>query len=121
MPYQISLNDDKKRFSPRGYLTDYLAEETASAISASANKSDPFFLFLSLTAPHTPLQALRSDYDQLEHINDELTRVYAAMVLAVDRAVGTVLNSLDKHGITDNTLVIFSNDNGAPSTLHCVM
>jgi arylsulfatase A-like enzyme len=111
--YQVSRNDDRRQFAPKGYLTDYFAQEADAAITA--NKNNPFFMFLSLTAPHTPYQALKSDYDQLSHITDELTRVYAAMIVALDRAVGTVLASLKKNGLTDDTLVIFTNDNGAPS------
>ena len=111
--YQVSRNGEKQQFAPKGYLTDYFANEAASAITS--NKNNPFFLFLSLTAPHTPYQALRSDYDKLAHIEDELSRVYAAMILSVDRAVGTVLDSLRTNGLIDDTLVIFTNDNGAPS------
>ena len=111
--YQVSRNGESRQFAPKGYLTDYFAKEAAAAITA--NKHNPFFLFLSLTAPHTPYQALKTDYDQLAHITDELTRVYAAMVVALDRAVGTVLASLRQNGLDDDTLVIFTNDNGAPS------
>jgi arylsulfatase A-like enzyme len=111
--YQVSRNGEKKQFAPKGYLTDYFAEEAASAIAL--NRNNPFFLYLSLTAPHTPYQALRSDYDQLGHITDELTRVYAAMILSVDRAVGTVLESLRENALIEDTLIIFTNDNGAPS------
>lgn len=64
--YQVSKNGDKQQFAPKGYLTDYFANEADAAITA--NRNNPFFLFLSLTAPHTPYQALKSDYDQLSHI-----------------------------------------------------
>lgn len=111
--YQVSKDGEQRQFSPRGYLTDYFAEEADAAITA--NRHNPFFLYLSLSAPHTPYHALRSDYDKLGDIHDELSRVYAAMILAVDRAVGTVLQSLERNGLTDNTIVIFTNDNGAPS------
>lgn len=111
--YQVSRNGEKKQFAPKGYLTDYFASEADAAITA--NKHNPFFLFLSLTSPHTPYQALRRDYDRLAHISDELTRVYAAMILSLDRAVGTVISSLQRNGLSDDTLVIFTNDNGAPS------
>jgi arylsulfatase A-like enzyme len=113
VPYHVSRNGEKKRFAPKGYLTDYFAKEAAAAITV--NKENPFFLYLSLSAPHTPLQALKSDYDQLGHIDDELTRVYAAMIVALDRAVGVVLESLKSNGLSDDTIVIFTNDNGAPS------
>ena len=63
---------------------------------------------------HTPLQALQSDYDQLSFIDDHVERVQAAMVLALDRGVGKIRRALEEQGLTDNTLIVFSSDNGAP-------
>jgi arylsulfatase A-like enzyme len=71
-------------------------------------------MYLALNAPHTPIQATRSDVEALSFIEDERLRVYAAMVLAVDRAVGRVRAALEAQGIADNTILIFSSDNGAP-------
>ena len=50
------------------YMTDYLADEAVKAIAANRNR--PFFLYLAFNAPHTPLQALRADYDALPQIED---------------------------------------------------
>ena len=105
--------DGGVKFAPSEYLTDYLARQTAKAIHT--NKDRPFFVYTAFNAPHTPLQALRSDYDQLAHIPDELTRVYGAMIMALDRGVGTILQALKEAGVDDNTIVIFTNDNGAPN------
>ncbi len=102
--------DQGARFAPDGYLTDYLAREAARAIDANANR--PFFLYLAFNAPHTPLQALRSDYDALPQIADPRLRTYAAMIRALDRGVGTVLEALRANGLEQNTLVIFTSDNG---------
>jgi arylsulfatase A-like enzyme len=98
------------RFRPDGYLTEYFTRKAVSAIEA--NKNRPFFLYLAHWAPHTPLQALKSDYDALGHIEDHTLRVYAAMIRALDRGVGEVLNALRAHGLEDNTIVIFTSDNG---------
>ncbi len=98
------------RFAPSGYLTDYLADEAAKAIAANRNR--PFFMYLSFNAVHTPLQALKSDYDALANIPDHRLRVYAAMVRALDRGVGKVLDALRTNGLEDNTLVVFTSDNG---------
>src|SRR5574338_68788 len=81
--------DGGPRFAPDAHMTDYLAREAARAIAA--NRSRPFFLYLAFNAPHTPLQALRADYDALPQIADHTLRTYAAMVRGLDRGVGTVL------------------------------
>ncbi|MFO0691239.1 MAG: sulfatase-like hydrolase/transferase [Myxococcota bacterium] len=104
--------DGGPRFRPDAYMTDYLAREAANAILA--NKNRPFFLYLAFNAPHTPLQALKSDYDALVRIADPRLRTYAAMIRALDRGVGTVLEALRANGLEENTLVLFTSDNGAP-------
>jgi arylsulfatase A-like enzyme len=98
------------RFAPSHYLTDYLADEASKAIRANRNR--PFFMYLSFNAVHTPLQALKSDYDALEAIPDHRLRVYAAMVRAMDRGVGKVLDTLKANGLEENTMVVFTSDNG---------
>jgi arylsulfatase A-like enzyme len=69
-------------------------------------------MYLAYNAPHTPLQALKSDFDALSNIKDRRQRVYAAMVRAVDRGVGKVMAELKAQGLDDNTIVIFTSDNG---------
>jgi len=102
-------------FEPEGYLTDYYTDEAVKAIEANRNR--PFFLYLAHWAVHNPLQAAREDYESLAHIEDRILRVYAAMIRALDRSVGRVLDTLDEHGLTENTLVIFTSDNGGAGYL----
>ncbi len=97
-------------FEPAKYLTDYYTEEAVKVIEK--NKDRPFFLYLAHWAPHTPLQATQADYDALSHIELHRERVYAAMIRALDRGVGRVLDALQANGLEDNTLVIFTSDNG---------
>jgi uncharacterized sulfatase len=97
-------------FEPAGYLTDYYTDEALKVIEANRNR--PFFLYLAHWAPHTPLQALKADYEALSHIENHRERVYAAMILAVERSVGRVLDKLDELGLAENTLVLFTSDNG---------
>ncbi len=134
----------KKYFSPYGnprltdgpdgeHLPDRLATETANFIEA--NKDRPFFAFYSFYDVHTPLMAredLRKKYVEKrarlglaekwgrEHERDvrlvQEHAVYAAMVEAMDLAVGKVLAKLDELGLRENTLVIFTSDNGGLST-----
>ena len=109
LPFAVS-HSGGRRFEPSGYMTDYLGDEAARAIEANRNR--PFFLYLAFNAPHTPLQALASDYDALSGIADHRLRVYGAMIRALDRAVGHVLEALRKNGLDRNTLVFFTSDNG---------
>ncbi|HIG69414.1 MAG TPA: sulfatase [Myxococcales bacterium] len=109
MNYAASFNDSEV-FEPGGYLTDYYTEEAVEVIEA--NKDRPFFLYLAHWAPHTPLQASKADYDALGHIKLHRERVYAAMIRALDRGVGQVLDALKDNGLDENTLVMFTSDNG---------
>lgn len=108
-PFGVSFNNGPS-FKPATYMTDYLGDEAAKALTA--NKNRPFFLYLAFNAPHTPLQALKSDFDALTSIKDHRLRVYAAMIRALDRNVGKVLQTLRANGLEENTLVIFTSDNG---------
>jgi len=99
------------RFEPGGYITDYWTDEALKAIEA--NKNQPFFLYLAHWGPHTPLQATREDYEAVGDVEPHRHRVYAAMIRAVDRSVGRVMDKLEEEGLADNTIIVFSSDNGA--------
>ena len=100
------------RFRPDGHTTDYLTNEAVKAIGA--NKNRPFFMYMAYWAVHTPLQASKEDYDKLAYIEDHVERVQAAMVMTVDRGVGKIMQALKDNGIDDNTIIVFTSDNGAP-------
>jgi len=102
-------------FEPGGYLTDYWTDEALKAIEANRNR--PFFLYLAHWGPHTPLQATREDYEAVGDIEPHRLRVYAAMIRAVDRSVGRILDKLDEEGLAENTIVVFSSDNGGAGYL----
>jgi arylsulfatase A-like enzyme len=114
MRFAVAFNpagsDEIKPFEPDRYLTDYFTEQAVRVIEA--NKDRPFFLSLAHWAPHTPLQAAREDYEALSHIENHRERVYAAMIRSLDRGVGRVLETLRANGLEDNTLVLFTSDNG---------
>jgi len=109
MKFAASFNDGDA-FAPDGYITDYYTEQAVEVIEA--NKDRPFFLYLAHWAPHTPLQATREDYAALSHIENHRERVYAAMIRSLDRGVGQVLDALKANGLEENTLVMFTSDNG---------
>lgn len=108
-----SIQRDGKNGPLKGYMTDVLADEAVAFIERS--KDEPFFVYLAFTAPHNPLQAPKTIYDRLSHIKDERTRVYYAMIESMDAAVGRVLAALDRAGVADNTIIVFTSDNGGAS------
>ena len=94
------------------YLTDREADEAVAFIRR--NRSHPFFLYLSHYAVHTPIQAKKEleEHFKQKPIGDQKNPAYAAMIASVDESVGRVMAELDAQGLRDNTLVIFTSDNG---------
>ncbi|WP_226702696.1 sulfatase [Microbulbifer elongatus] len=95
-----------------GYLTDVLADEAAQFIDQ--NQDQPFFIYLAFNAVHTPMEALEEDMQRFPQLSGK-RRELAAMTLAMDRATGRVMDKLEALGLSDNTIVVFSNDNGGPT------
>jgi uncharacterized sulfatase len=109
--YASSYNSgDEDRFEPSGYLTDYWTDESIKVIKA--NRHRPFFLYLAHWGIHTPLQATRADFEAVGDIQPHRLRVYAAMTHALDRSVGRIMAALEDEGLADNTIVMFTSDNG---------
>ena len=107
--YAASFNGSKP-FKPGGYLTDYYTDEAVKVIDN--NKDRPFFLYLGHFAPHNPLQSLKKDYEKHSHMENHTLQVYAGMIEALDRSIGKIISALEKNGLTENTLIIFTSDNG---------
>jgi arylsulfatase A-like enzyme len=95
-----------------GYLTEVLADRVNSFIET--NQNEPFFAILSFTAVHTPIEAKPEDLAEFPELTGVRQQV-AAMTLAMDRASGEVMVKLEELGLADNTIVVFTNDNGGPT------
>jgi len=99
---------------PEGeYLTDRLTDEAIGFIDR--NRAQPFFLYLTHYAVHTPIQApdaITAGYRDTPPAGGQGDPVYAAMIESVDRGIGRLLETLDEWGLSDNTIVIFFSDNG---------
>lgn len=104
------LLEDHTPTLEEGYVTDRLGAAAVRFIEASGDA--PFFLYLSFTAPHGPLEPRAEDMASLAHIEGLRRRKYAGLVKAMDDNVGRVLAALDARGLTDDTVVILTNDNG---------
>jgi arylsulfatase A-like enzyme len=95
------------------YLTDALAREAVGFIDR--HREEPFFLFLSFNAVHTPMHATKDRLEEFKSISDERRRTYAAMMSAMDDAIGAVVDKLRALELEENTLVFFLSDNGGPT------
>ncbi len=94
-------------------LTDILPGLTDKAVDYLGERAQtperPFFLYMPLTAPHTPIVPAP------EFIGKSQAGLYGDFVHQVDWTVGQVMKALDAHGMADDTLVIFTSDNGSPA------
>jgi len=102
------------------YLTDAFGDEAAAFVKAQQGSDRPFFLYLAFNAVHAPLQATPKYLAHFDKIEPGPRRKYAAMLSAMDQAIGQVLKQLEESGALDNTLVIFTDDNGGPTTRSAV-
>lgn len=94
------------------YITYAFGREAKEFISK--NKNNPFFLYLPVTAPHTPYQAPKEIYDSLSFITEHNKRVYYSMIIALDNMVGDLISFIKNENLLENTVIIFTSDNGAP-------
>ena len=102
---------DERSIKEEGYCTTLIGKEAARVIGKH-DAARPLFLYLSFGAPQAPLQATKQYLDLYKNISDEQRRTYAAMVTALDDAVGMVIAALERKGMTDDTLIVFHSDNG---------
>lgn len=95
------------------YLTDYFSAQAADFVRQ--NKEQPWFLYLSYNAPHTPLVAKKEALKKYRHNQDKNRRQFIAVMDSLDEGVGHVLDALEETGQTKRTLVWFLSDNGGPT------
>jgi len=94
------------------YITDDKGDECVGFIRR--HREEPFFLFASFNAPHTPLQATEEDLLRYAHVPEIRRRTYCAMVHRLDLNVGKITAELKALDLYDNTVILFLSDNGGP-------
>ena len=97
------------------YATDVHGNQASRYIEQMRDRDKPFFLYVPFLAPHSPMEAKDEDkvkYPARIDSPRHPAKTYAAMVDSLDQAIGSILDSLDKQGIADNTIVLFFSDNG---------
>ena len=109
-PYNIDFIENEKSDE---YLTDRLTSEAINFIKKL--HTSPFFINLAFYSVHTPLQGkenLIQKYNLKQGVNGQDNSIYASMVSSVDENIGRILDIIDESNIKENTLIIFTSDNG---------
>ena len=102
---------DNVAVEEEGYVTQLLGADAVKLITEH-DASQPLFLYLAFTAPHTPYQAPPDYLERYASIQDETRRAYAGQIACLDDEVGKVVAALDAKGLRENTLIVFHSDNG---------
>jgi len=111
--YQKTWHRNDQPLEEEGHATDLFAQQAVNWIESSAKTDAPFYLQVAFTAVHVPLQE-PDEYiaPYKDSIENESRRRFAACSTHMDSAIGKILDSLDQTGQKENTLVIFTSDNG---------
>ncbi len=108
------ISDDVRAVTdPNFYTTDAYAERSVDWLEK--NKSKPWFLYLPFNAQHAPLQAPKTYLDRFSQMPEGNRKIFAAMMVAMDDAIGRVLGKIRALGQEENTIIFFIADNGGPT------
>ena len=106
---------EDKEIDPEGHATDLFTEWSVDYIKAHAKSDKPFFLYLGYNAPHGPIQPPKEWLGRVKsrnpNIDDKRAKI-VALIEHLDDRIGIVIDALKSSGIYDNTLIIFTSDNG---------
>jgi arylsulfatase A-like enzyme len=116
------LWDDDVPVHQAGYLTDLLGIRAVEVVNGYAKARRPFMISLHFNAPHWPWEGPGDEAESkrlaqpgsggIFHLDGGSQKTYQQMIEAMDRQIGRVLQALDANGLTENTIVIFTSDNG---------
>jgi len=101
-----------------GYLTDLISQRAVDYVHRMARQDQPFFLSLHYTAPHWPWETREDEAvaaqvaDNIFHLHGGNIHTYRRMIHHMDEGIGWVMDALRQHDLADNTLVVFTSDNG---------
>ena len=103
--------DDNEVWINGRYFTKLIAEKAVEYMRDMAAKDQPFFLYVPFNAPHYPMHAPREYMEMFDHLPWD-RQVMAAMISAVDDSIGKIMNEVDRLGLSEDTLSVFTSDNG---------
>ena len=102
-----------------GYLTDLIGRHSVAAIEEFTNTDAPFFLSVHFNAPHWPWEGPEDEEESrrisktnLLHLDGGSKKIYEEMIVAMDRQVAAIMAALERNGVTRDTLIVFTSDNG---------
>jgi arylsulfatase A-like enzyme len=112
--------DDEVPIHEAGYLTELLGSRAVAVVNGYAKANKPFMLSLHFNAPHWPWEGPRDNAESERlaraenrpHFDSGSQKTYQQMIESMDQQIGAVLRALDANHIADNTIVIFTSDNG---------
>lgn len=112
-----NLYEGNAQVERAGYMTDLLGERAVADIKEMASAGQPFFMSLHFTAPHWPWEgpedeAIARSLSNPMHWDGGNLETYAAMVENMDANIGRIIEQIDRSGVADNTIVVFTSDNG---------
>ncbi len=117
--HKDDLWDDETPIHKVGYMTDLIGDRAVESINTFAHSGKPFFLDVHFNAPHWPWEAVGDEAESerlrkaaLADFDGGTQATYRNMILRMDLQVGRILKALDTHGLTNNTIVVFTSDNG---------
>ena len=111
------LYEEEVPVERHGYMTNLLGDRAVQTIEGYATSKEPFLLSLHFTAPHWPWEGPDDEAESkrirnIMHRDGGTQKTYGRMVQSLDANIGRVLQALDVHGLAENTIVIFTSDNG---------
>ena len=113
----IDWQRNGKFLKERGILHDADRRRSGEVDRRSRTPTKPFFLYFASLAPHAPYQAPQEYLDRYKAIEDDKrAATYAAMITALDDQVGRIVAALERKGMRDNTIIIFTSDNGGATS-----
>lgn len=114
-PYTTTWHRNEKLIKVEGHVTDLIADEAVEWIDSRGEK--PFFLYAPFTAVHLPIREPEEWLQKVPAgIEGVVPRQYAASIIHLDDAVGRIVDAVERAGKTDNTLIVFTSDNGASTS-----